>query len=313
MNPFRLSSRPIVVVGAGAVGCYYGALLARSGLPVTLIGRPAATAAILKNGVHVTSEAGAFTASVRATDDVTIAREAALAIICVKSSDTQQTAHALRNHLPDDALVLSLQNGVTNAETLLRALSQDVVAAAVYVATALEAPGQVRHFGGGSLAIGSPRERPVTPERMRQLAEMLREAAIDTTVSEDIASVLWGKLAVNCAYNGLSALTQQPYGALMASPAIREVIQTLASETIEVARARQIDLPDDMLDRVMKVADLMPGQRSSTAQDLARGRPTEIDFLNGYVAAEGKRLGIPTPANQTVFALVKQVEPAATR
>lgn len=313
MNPFRLSARPIVVVGAGAVGCYYGALLARAGLPVALIARAAAADAIRRQGVKVLSETHSFTVPVHATDDMAIVSEAALVFLCVKSADTRPTAYALRDHLADDALVLSLQNGVTNAEALVSVLSQDIVAAAVYVATALEEPGTVRHFGGGSLVIGAPRERPVATERMQQLAQMLREATIDTAVSEDIASVLWGKLAVNCAYNGLSALTQQPYGALIASSAMRDVLQSLARETIEVARAREIVLPEDMLERVMKVADLMPGQRSSTAQDLARGRLTEIDFLNGYVAAEGSRLGVATPANQTVFALVKQVEASPGR
>jgi 2-dehydropantoate 2-reductase len=305
-NPLR--DAPIAIIGAGAVGCYYGALLARAGLNVTLIGRPAAVAALRDRGLQLLSGEARSTFRVHADEDTRAAAAARLVLICVKSSDTGLAAASLRPHLGADTLVLSLQNGVTNAESLLATLDQPVVAAAVYVAAALEAPGTVRHFGGGALTIGAPATRPVSAPETAALAALLNGAGIETTVTPDITSVLWGKLVVNCAYNALSAITQQTYGQLVASSAIRRVMHDAIDEVLEVAKARSIALPGDMHERVMKVAGLMPGQRSSTAQDLARRRPTEIDYLNGYIAAEGARLGLATPVNQTLGALVRQLE-----
>lgn len=305
-NPLR--GQPIAIMGAGAVGCYYGALLARAGLDVTLIGRPAAVAALREQGLRLLAGESRSSFRVRADEDVRVAADARLVLVCVKSSDTGQAAASLRPHLAADTLVLSLQNGVTNAETLLATLDQPVVAAAVYVATALEGPGTVRHFGGGALAIGAPAARPVSGPAMTALAALLNSAGIETTLTPDITAVLWGKLVVNCAYNALSAITQQPYGELVASSAIRQVMHDAIDEVLAVARARSIELPGDIHERVMKVAGLMPGQRSSTAQDLARGRPTEIDHLNGYIASEGTRLGLATPVNHTLGAIVRQLE-----
>lgn len=304
--------RSVVVVGAGAVGCYYGALLARAGLSVTMLGRQAAVSAIRAQGLRVASDNETFSVSVRAEDDPQSARDASLVLVCVKSSDTTNAAQSLQPYLRSDALVLSLQNGVTNAAALIDSLAQRVVPAAVYVATALEAPGKVRHFGGGAISIGSPRGRSVPLETLAELASLFGVAGIDATVSADITSVLWGKLVVNCAYNALSAITQQTYGQLVASDATRRVMRAAINEAIAVASAHQITLPEGTHERVMKVAEMMPGQRSSTAQDLARSRPTEIDYLNGYITSEGAKAGIATPTNLTLFALVKQIESGQT-
>ena len=307
-SSFNPLGRSIVIMGAGAVGCYYGALLARAGLPVTMIGRPSAVAALRARGLQLVTRDADETFTVRASDEAHVAREASVVFVCVKSADTAAAAESLKPHLSPDALVVSLQNGVTNASCLINSLEQRIVPAAVYVATALEEPGRVRHFGGGALSIGSPTERPVPAEQLNALTSLLRSANIETTVLDDITPVLWGKLVVNCAYNALSALTQHTYGELVSSAAICTVMRSAVDEALAVASALNIKLPADTHERVMKVADIMPGQRSSTAQDLARHRPTEIDYLNGFIAAEGQRLGLSTPVNHTLSALVKQLE-----
>lgn len=299
---------PIAVLGAGAVGCYYAGRLAQAGYPVTLIARGSALTALREAGLRVESGGRTDTVEITVGESPAAARDAALVLVCVKSSDTAHAAQSLAPHLKTDALVLSLQNGITNGDTLVEHLAQRVVPAAVYVATALAAPGHVQHHGGGALSIGSPRSRPVSREQLDALAALFDRAGIPVTVHDTIRAVLWGKLVVNCTYNALSAITQHDYGTLVASEAIRSVMHAVISEAAAIARAQGIDLGSDIHDRVMGVAAIMPRQLSSTAQDVARRRPTEIDHLNGYIVREGQRLGIATPVNQTLHALVKQIE-----
>ena len=299
----------VAVIGAGAVGCYYGGLLARAGLPVTLIGRPAGVQAIRKNGLSIHTAGQQLSANVSADDRLDVAREANLILVCVKSADTAQLARDLAPLLAPGALVMSLQNGVTNADDLTQAIStNDVVASAVYVATEMDGPHTVRHHGGGALSIGSLRSRPVALERMQALVELFQRAGIAVSIAGDITAVLWTKLVVNCAYNALSAITQNEYSALVASEPIHSVMHSVIDEVQTVAQAAGIDLGADLHARVFKVAEMMPRQRSSTAQDLARRRKTEIDFLNGHIVREGERLGIQTPTNRTLHAIVKQIE-----
>jgi len=171
----------------------------------------------------------------------------------------------------------------------------------VYVATAMAGPGHVRHFGRGELVVGP------SPASAR-LAQALGQAGIPTEVSDNVRGALWAKLVINCAYNALSAIVQQPYGWLMAQDGASAVIDDLVAECLAVARADGVQLPDGIRAAVQDIARTMAGQRSSTAQDLARGRPTEIAHLNGYVVQRGTALGLPTPVNRALLVLVRMLE-----
>ena len=127
-------------------------------------------------------------------------------------------------------------------------------------------------------------------------------------ISDDIEADLWTKLVVNCAYNAISALGDAPYSRMVATPEVRDLMLDAVKEVAAVAKAKGIRLPDDILDAAMKPADAMPQTKSSTAQDIAKGRPTEIEHLNGYVVREGEALGVATPVNRTLNALIKLLE-----
>jgi 2-dehydropantoate 2-reductase len=307
----------VAVMGAGAVGSYFGAMLARAGHAVTLIGRPAHVEAITRDGLRI--ESAQFTEQVRlaASSDPAAVRGAALVLLCVKSTDTEQVAQQIAGHLDAGAVVLSLQNGVDNAERIARHIAQVIVPAVVYVATAMPEPGRIQHFGRGDLVIGALRgarhDEATLAQTLRDIVDFFATAQVPVRISPDVAGELWTKLMVNCAYNAISGLAQAPYAKLAAQESIRAVMRDVVQEVIAVAAAQGVSMSlPDALAAVDKIAQAMPGQQSSTAQDMARHKPTEIEHLNGFIARKGQELGVATPVNRTLHALVKLVEAGYT-
>ncbi len=294
----------IAVMGAGSVGCYYGGMLARSGLAVTLVGRGPHVDAMTRRGLVLEIGEDRHVVPVAATTQPDGVADADVVLFCVKSGDTEAVGRAMAPHLRPDVTILNLQNGVDNADRLRAILGGTVVPVAVYVATAMAGPGHVKHHGRGELVMG-----PCA--RDAEIVARFGAAGIPTTVSANAIDALWAKLIVNCAYNALSALTQLPYGRLLGLPGVADVMKDVVGECIAVAQASGVSVAADTLASVLALAASMPGQRSSTAQDLAQGKPTEIDHLNGFVIRKGEALGIPTPANRVLHTLVKAADAAA--
>jgi 2-dehydropantoate 2-reductase len=236
-------------------------------------------------------------------------RDADVLLVCVKSPDTDAAARGLRPHLAADAVVVSLQNGVDNAERLRAVLSQAVFAAVVYVGAYMNGPGIVRHTGRGDLVLGASRAdaaRPGVAPRLAEVAALFEAAGIACPLSDDIDAALWTKLVINCAFNAVSALGRARYGRMAREPGIRALMEGTVRESVAVARASGVALDERrLIDAVWGVADALARQYSSTAQDILRGKPTEIDALNGFVAARAAALGIDVPLNRTLHALVK--------
>lgn len=289
----------IAVMGAGAVGCFYGGMLARAGHEVVLIGRPAHVEAIAKRG-GLRFESAIFDGviPVGADTKASAVGGADVVLFCVKSADTEEAGREIAPHLTKDAIVISLQNGVDNAERLSAVLKRTAVPSVVYVAAGMGGPGHVQHHGRGDLIIGPS---PGSDE----IAKTFTEAAIPTVVSGEVLARLWDKLIINCAYNALSAIAQQPYGRLFEVDGAREVMDNVIIECIAVASELGIAVSPDIREKIFALVKVMPDQYSSTAQDLARGKPSEIDFLNGYVVSKGREFGIPTPSNLALQVAVK--------
>jgi 2-dehydropantoate 2-reductase len=291
----------IAVMGAGAVGCYYGAMLARAGHAVTLIGRQQHVEAVRRVGLFLDSKAFQGHVPMDASTDPAAVAGTDLVLFCVKSTDTDSAAAAIAPHLGKAEIVLSLQTGVDNAERLQVALPREVIAAVVYVATEMAGPGKVKHNGRGDLVIG-------TSARSDAVAALFRGAGVPVTISGNVAGDLWAKLVVNCAYNALSAITRLPYGRLVEGEGVPAVMHDVVRECLAVAQAGGVTVPGELLRSVPELARTMPAQYSSTAQDLMRGKPSEIDHLNGYVVRKGAQLGVPTPVNRVLHSLVKLLE-----
>jgi 2-dehydropantoate 2-reductase len=299
----------VAVLGAGAVGCYFGGMLARAGATVTLIGRAQHVDAIAERGLVIEWADRRETVRLGASTQVDAARNADVVLVCVKSPDTEMAARALVPHVRRDTAIVSLQNGVDNAEKVRGVLANPVFAAVVYVGTFMNGPGIVRHAGRGDLVLGVAREiasQPDTGARLQAIAAMFERAGVRCPVTTDIDAALWTKLTINCAFNAISALGRSRYGRMALEPAIREVMEVAVREAVAVARASDVALDEaTLIAEVWKVADAMAEQYSSTAQDVMRGKPTEIDSLNGYIARRGDALGIAVPVNRTLHALVK--------
>jgi 2-dehydropantoate 2-reductase len=297
----------IVVVGAGAVGSFFGGLLAKAGESVTLVGRAAHMQAIRAHGLRIDSKAWGREEVIHGfelSETIEPVAHADLVLFCLKSGQTQAMAERMQNILPDGAVVLSMQNGVENPDSLQSLLPYArIVPVAVYVALSLAEPGLVRHFGRGELVVG-----PTSPW-LEATAERLRKAGIGVTVSNQVLRDLWLKLVVNTAFNAISAVTQKTYGEMFTEPSVQATVQQLTREAVAVAQAEGHDISFEQgWQAVQAIAKSMAGQRSSTAQDLAACKPTEIDFLNGTVARRAEKHGLSVPVTQALWSMVRLIE-----
>lgn len=297
----------VAVVGAGAVGGYFGGMLARAGVPLMMIGRPAFVDAVQCSGLHIDSYHFQETVHPQASTELPAAADAEVVLFCVKTTDTVRVSKKLSTILQPGSLVVSMQNGVNNAEEIRAASGIDALPAVVYVAASVPAPGTVKHLGRGDLVVG-PRS-----ERTERIAALFEDAKVPCRISENIKGELWTKLIWNCALNAISALGRVTYGEIIASEDAKKLVEAAVYETLRVAHAKGIqppglEDPKAALAGSFKIAQQMSGTRSSTAQDLARGKHTEISSLNGYVSRLGEQLGVPTPVNHALYTLVKLYE-----
>jgi 2-dehydropantoate 2-reductase len=293
-------------------------MFARAGAPVTLIGRAQHVQAIAEAGLSFHSVHLREQIPVSASTDAAAVRDAEIVLLCVKTPDTEEAGKSIAPYLRRRAVLISLQNGVDNVERIRSATGIEAIPACVYVAAEMAAPGCVKHTARGDLIIGDLSGLHGTDKSRRQqlegLAALFGRAGISCTVSENIAGELWTKLIMNCAYNAISALSRSRYGPMLRSPWTRELMRQVIEEVIAVGRAAGVRFPSiDLVEAGLKLAETMPNAISSTAQDLARGKRTEIDSLNGYVARRGAELGLATPVNQTLHALVKLLEEGDAR
>lgn len=297
----------VAVVGAGAVGGYFGGMLARAGARVTMIGRPAFADAVKKSGLFLDTLQFQETVRVAASTEISAAAGADIALFCVKTTDNAATAMELAPLLAPGALVVSFQNGVDNVEQIRAAANLDALPAVVYIGVSVPEPGKIKHAGRGDLVFG-----PKT-EKTERLAAVFERAGVPCRISENIAGELWTKLIWNCALNAISALGRVKYGQIAASSDAGQVVRSLVEEIWAVASAAGIrfpDLPDvdAAFAGACKIASQIPAALSSTAQDVLRGKRTEIDSLNGYISRRGTELGVPTPVNHALYTMVKLLE-----
>jgi 2-dehydropantoate 2-reductase len=292
----------IAVFGAGSLGSLLGGLLAREHA-VTLVGRDPHVSRVQADGLRIE---GAVETTVFPDADTEPPTEADLAVVCVKSFDTDEAATALTG--TDLEWCLSLQNGMGNEELLADRLDATVLAGTCTYGAMLESPGVVRCTGVGETVLG-PRKGGHS-EAADRVGAAFEDAGIVTTVAADMPRRLWEKLAVNAGINATTALADIDNGALLGADA-NAVATTAAREVAAVARADGVDLSaDDAAAALKAVADATAENTSSMRQDVLAGRRTEVDAINGYVVDRGEELGVDVPVNTTLARLLRAWETA---
>jgi 2-dehydropantoate 2-reductase len=298
-----------LIIGAGAMGGLFATLLAPL-VPVTLFTTNAGHAeAINRTGLALNCMDGQVrrSSACALTDPGRYGRSAELILICTKARSTGQAAAISSRLLARDGLVLTLQNGLGNLELIQAAVGVSRAAAGITAqAATLLGPGQVRHAGNGPTVLGIG---PGQENKIAAVAALFNQAGIATSVTEDVAALLWSKLIVNVGINALTALLRVPNGTLAEIPQCEALMAKAVTEAIAVARALCVRLPDEApLEKVRAVCAMTSGNQSSMLQDILAGRPTEIDVINGAVVREGARTGTPTPVNQMLTELIKALE-----
>jgi 2-dehydropantoate 2-reductase len=297
----------IAVVGSGGTGGFFGGLLARAGEEVIFIARGDNLEALRSQGLTVRSRlAGEFTLPVLATDSPEEVGPVDLILFCVKTYDTDSAAESIRPMLDADTMLLSLQNGVDNAERIAEiAGHQPRLGAVAYVVSAIEAPGVVAQTAGpGKILLGELAGG--TSERTERLHDVLQRAAIAAEVHPDVRVAIWQKFLFICAFSGVTALTRVPIGPILADPETYALFRGTLEEAEAVARGGGIELPEDCVEQALAMATAVePWGRGSLYHDLAHERRLELEALNGEVAHRGREHGIPTPLNFAIYAALK--------
>jgi 2-dehydropantoate 2-reductase len=300
----------IAVVGAGAMGSLFGAMLAEAGNEVWLYDVWLEhVQTINQDGLRIEREGKTRTVEIRATADSQQIGRAELVIIFVKSSWTNSAAETALNLAGSDGSVMTLQNGMGNADVIAEFIEPErILAGTTSHGATLLGPGSIRHAGCGPTTIGAWSQTEGGLRRAGQFAEFFNRAGIKTESVADVRSVVWNKLLINIGINAITALTNIKNGQIIDLEITRELIRNAVAEAINVARAENIEVQDDAVDRVFKVAEATALNRSSMGQDVDSRRQTEIAAINGFIVREAKRLGLEAPVNLALTALIQTLE-----
>lgn len=294
----------VMMVGAGAVGGYFGALLVKAGLDLTFLVRPEVHEKIAKQGLKVKSPEGDFEVSPRTVTDPKEAGEVDLIILSVKCYDVDEVAAAIKPIITEKTTVLTLQNGVDTEERLQTWIDSDrVIAGVTYITSKKAAPGVIEHLYRGKITLGELSGEKT--DRVMKVHDLFVQSGIPATVCEDIRKAKWEKLCWNATFNPLSVILNDKVRAVLESPDLLEVVRGGIRETIAVASSIGIKLPERVVEETITVSEQFRDYFTSMHEDFNAGKQTEIEYLNGYIVRFGQEKGISTPINQTLCALVK--------
>lgn len=294
----------ILVVGAGAVGGFFGAHLAKSNPNVSFLLRPRTLQAVKERGLIVRSAHGTLTVHPPAAADPRELVRPDLVILAVKAYDLDGALDQVEPVLTPRTIILTLQNGVDTEDRILARLRRDcVVGGVAYIYSRIVEPGVIEHYKKGSVAIGELTGHK--SDRVGMIADLFKQAGIPCQISDDIRRTKWEKMCWNCVFNPITVLINDRVAKALDHPEMVGVIRQIVTEVAAVAAALNVPLASDIADKTVQVTEAIRDIHTSMYDDWKAGRPTEIDFLNGFIVRKGRELGIPTPVNEALTALVK--------
>ena len=302
-------TRTITVVGPGAIGCLFGAMLKEAGHRVIMLdNQPQRAEKINRDGIQIKGISGERLVRVEATARPEAAAECDMAVIATKSYDTESAVESGANALGPATPILTLQNGLGNVEVISRAVGGERTIGGITSqgATLVDA-GSIIHAGKGKTVIGTPSNR--LTDNLKMVRDILDSAGFEPQVSDDLESTIWGKLVINVGINALTAITRLNNGRLLEFEGTRRIMEDAVAEAVAVAGAKKVKIPqEDPLAQVQEVCRLTAANVSSMLQDVLACTKTEIDAINGAVAKLGAEAGVDTPANAALTSLVKTIE-----
>lgn len=297
----------VAVVGAGAVGGYFGARMAASGVDVTFIARGEHLKAMQKNGLRIRSvqeDLEIHSAFISSSGQIA---PVDLVLLAVKSQDTEEAARSLAPFMGPNTTVLSLQNGVDNTDKIARLWGNDrSLAGVAYISARISSPGVIEHSGGGRIVLGSPHAGG--QENVRTVYSILAQAKISCDMSSDIREVLWKKLAWNAPFCALSCLLHMTVGDILGSPSLEALVRGCVDEVRDAARCRGIDLPPSTAQDVLSSSATLRNVKPSMLQDLEAGKPLEHEALNGIVVRILQQSGKRAPINEILYSALKHID-----
>jgi len=297
----------IAVMAAGAVGGYFGARLAAAGHDVFFIARGAHRDAIAWNGLKIESELGDLhLKDVNVTDDPSTVGPVDIVLFAVKLWDTEKAGEQARPLIGEHTRLITLQNGVDSVERLAPVLGEDVViGGSTYVVSNIPRPGVIHHNGTMARILCGRLDRRADA-RLADYVREIKAAGVDIALSEDMNLDLWKKFVLLSGTSSITASTRQPLGVIRKDPDMRAFFFTLMNEAMAVGRARGVTFPPEFPDELAQTVERFPEtMRASMANDLAQGKRLELDWLAGKLVTLGREVGVPTPANVAVYAILK--------
>ena len=300
----------IAVIGAGAMGSLFGAMLAEADNEVWLYDVwQEHVQTINRNGLSIEREGQTRVVRLNATTEPDHIGRAELTIIFVKSTQTRAATQTAQQITGSDGSVMTLQNGMGNADIIAEFIAPDRILAGTtsHGATMLGA-GRIRHAGIGATTIGTWSATGQGRQLAGRFADFFTAAGIETEAVDEVRSVVWNKLLINIGINAITALSGIKNGQILDLEITRELSRAAVEEAMAVARAQDIAIKEDAVDIVFKVAEATAVNRSSMGQDVDNNRQTEIAAINGFIVSEAQKLGIAAPVNFALTALVKTLE-----
>ncbi len=292
----------IVVIGAGAVGGYFGGKLAKAGFNVTFIARGKTLEAIETKGLQIKSIYGDFVVHPKVTDNINTIKKPDLIILGVKSWQIEDVAKQIKPILTDKTMVLPLQNGADNADRLLSILNKEnVLAGLCKIVSKIETPGVINHFAYEPEIVFGEYDNNKT-ERVKNIKAIFDKAGISNFIAEDIHLDIWKKFLFIVTISGVGALTRSVFGVMRDDDDIRQIMYQTANEIVAIAKAKGINLNNSDVEMVLKVVDNLDYNTTASMQrDIMAGRPSELEHFNGYIVKMGKELHITTPTNSFTY------------
>ncbi len=296
--------KEILVVGAGSVGGFFGAHLAKNNPRVSFLLRPNTLAAVRQNGLTIRSASGAFTVRPHAASDARQLPRPDLIILGVKVYDLDEVMAQIEPVLSEQTVVLTLQNGIDTEDRLIARCQRDcVVGGVAYIYSKIAEPGIIDHYKKGAVAIGEL--MGFESDRLLKIQALFTAAGIPCQLSKDIRRSKWEKMCWNCVFNPITVLINDCVAKALDHPEMVGVIKQIVGEVTAISATLKVPLPPDMPERVIKATREIRDIHTSMYDDWKAGRPTEIDSLNGYIAKKGRELGIHTPVNEALTAMIK--------